>query len=246
MSRQRRRIRRAVRREVLGEQRTERREQRSERREQRTERRAARQRRSPELARQLLLDAAEKVFRHTQPADVGLKDVAREAGVSHALITHYFGTYAGLVEATLERRLVALRERIRDRMREAGALSRPEELLDMLFTALDDPVHLRLMKWLAASERASSIHALALQQRGLAIIAHQVATAMRPDPPRQMIETLELALVTAVAAATGYAISKVSLAGAIGREASAALDASVRKTLADMLQAYLRERIGVP
>jgi TetR/AcrR family transcriptional regulator, repressor for neighboring sulfatase len=235
MSRQRRQIRRAVRSEVRTQVRTE-----------RQERRVARQRRTPEVARQVLLDAAERLFAADHPDEVGLKEVAREAGVSHALITHYFGTYAGLVEATLERRLAALRERIGERLREAGAIERPEELLGILFTALEDPVHLRLMKWLAASERPSAIHAFALQQRGLAVIAHQVATAVRPDPPRQMIETIELALVTAVAAATGYAVSKAALAGAIGREPSKALDTRVQGTLAAMLQAYLRERIGMP
>jgi AcrR family transcriptional regulator len=228
------------------ERRTARRVARSERRLERVTKRVTRKRRAPEEARQMLIDAAERRFANDNPDDVGLKEVAREAGVSHALITHYFGTYAGLVEATLERRLTALRERIRDRLREAGAVARPEELLGMLFTALEDPVHLRLMKWLAATERPSAIHAFALQQRGLAVIAQQVATALRPDPPREMVEAIELALVTAVAAATGYAVSKAALAGAIGREPSRELDAGVRKTLADMLQAYLRERIGLP
>jgi TetR/AcrR family transcriptional regulator, repressor for neighboring sulfatase len=228
---------------VRSEARQQRRAVRSEVRQQL---RAVRQRRTPEAARQLLLDAAERLFATDNPDEVGLKGVAREAGVSHALITHYFGTYAGLIEATLERRLTALRERIRARLGEAGAATRPDELLGMLFTALEDPVHLRLMKWLAASERPSAIHAFALQQRGLAVIAQQVAAAIRPDPPREMVATIELALVTAVAAATGYAISKAALAGAIGREPSPALDAGVRSTLAGMLQTYLRERIGLP
>ncbi len=209
-------------------------------------RRVARRRRTPEAARQLLLDAAERVFASEHPGDVGLKDIAREAGVSHALITHYFGTYAGLVEATLERRLAALRERIRERLGEAGALSRPEELLGVLFQALDDPVHLRLMKWLAASERPSAIHAFALQHKGLAQIARQVAAAIRPDPSSQLIETIELALATAVSAATGYAVMKMALAGALGREPSPALDAAVQRTLAAMVQSYLREVVGVP
>src|SRR6185503_18656066 len=84
-----------------------------------------RRRRSPEIARQEILDAAERVFTAFQPDQVGLKEVAREAGVSHALITHYFGTYAGLIEAALERRLRTLRETTLNRLREAGALSRP-------------------------------------------------------------------------------------------------------------------------
>ncbi|HEX5059512.1 MAG TPA: helix-turn-helix domain-containing protein [Kofleriaceae bacterium] len=231
MSRERRQIRRG------------RRAERQERRAERIENRAVRQRRTPEAAKQLLLDAAERLFADENPGDVGLKEVAREAGVSHALITHYFGTYAGLVEATLERRLATLRERIRERLGEAGALSRPEELLGMLFTALEDPVHLRLVKWLAASERATPM--FALQHRGLQAIAQQVAHAVRPNPPREMLETLELALLTAVAAATGYAISKAALAGAIGQEPNPALDAGVRKTLAGMVQTYLRDRIGL-
>src|SRR5262249_27617645 len=69
-----------------------------------------RRRRTPERARQEILDAAERVFARSQPDQVGLKEVAREAGVSHALITHYFGTYAGLLEAALERRIRATRE----------------------------------------------------------------------------------------------------------------------------------------
>jgi AcrR family transcriptional regulator len=224
----------------------ERRQLARERRVERRSRRVARRRRAPEVARQLLLDASERLFSRESPDQVGLKEVAREAGVSHALVTHYFGTYAGLVEATLERRIAVLRERIRDRLREAGALARPEELLGMLFTALDDPVHLRLVKWLAATERPSAVHAFALQHRGLSMIAHEVAGALRPEPTREMIETIELALVTAVAAAAGYAIGKPALAGAIGREVGPVLDAGVRRTLAGMVQIYLRETIGLP
>lgn len=216
----------------------------SERGAARAERRATRARRAPEESRQLLLDAAEALFATANPDEVGLKDVAREAGVSHALITHYFGTYSGLVQATLERRLAALRESIRVRLHEAGALDRPEELLDLLFRALEDPVHLRLLKWAAASERADTVHAFALQHRGLAVIAQQVATAMRPTPSRELVGIIEVALVTAVAAATGYAVSKVALAGAIGRDPSPTLDAAVRRTLAAMVQSYLRDAIG--
>ena len=60
-------------------------------------------RRSPEEARTLILDAADAVFREHLPDAVGLKEVAKAAGVSHALVTHYFGTYANLVEAALEK-----------------------------------------------------------------------------------------------------------------------------------------------
>jgi AcrR family transcriptional regulator len=185
------------------------------------------------------------VFVEFQPDQVGLKDVAREAGVSHALITHYFGTYAGLIEAALERRIRALRGAILDRLREAGALARPGELLSLLFRALEDPVHLRLTRWLLASERPSAAHAFALREHGLQLVAHQVAAAIDARPRPETIEKVELALVTAVSAAYGYAIGKYALVGALGRQASGDLDAQVQHTLATMVQAYLRSELGV-
>ncbi len=210
--------------------------------------RKPRRRRDPAVAREELLDAAEQVFREFHPDQVGLVDVAQEAGVSHALVTHYFGTYDGLVRATLDRRVRALRERVLARLRETGAVERPAELLDLLFDALDDPVHLRLLEWTVAGERAADAQAFALQEHGLQTIAHQVASELVPaPPPRALVERLELALLVAVAAAFGYAISKYVLANAVGRPRSRALDLDVRRTLAAMLHAHVRaELTGSP
>lgn len=199
-----------------------------------------RRRRPPEVARQEILDAAERVFVEFQPDQAGLKLVAREAGVSHALITHYFGTYAGLIEAVLERRIRSLREAMLDRLREAGALSRPGELLELLFRALEDPVHVRLTRWMLASERPSAAHAFALRDRGLQLVAREVAAALVPAPDRALQDRVELALLAAVSAAYGYAIGKYALVGALGREASHELDRELCRTLAAMLEAYLR------
>jgi AcrR family transcriptional regulator len=203
-------------------------------------RRELRRRRAPEEARKEILAAAERVFVEFQPDQVGLKDVAREAGVSHALITHYFGTYANMVEAVLERRVHALRANIVEKLKQQGALARPAELLEILFTSLQDPIHLRLTRWLLASERPASAHAFALREQGLLLIAHQVAQALEPNPNRQLVERVEMALVCAVAAAYGFAMGKYALAGALGREASIELDQQVQKTLGEMIQAYLR------
>jgi AcrR family transcriptional regulator len=201
-----------------------------------------RRRRSPELARQEILDAAERVFANFQPDQVGLKEVAREAGVSHALITHYFGTYAGLLEAALERRIRAVREATLARLREPAAMSRPGELLELLFRTLQDPVHLRLMRWMLASERPAASHALALQDRGLAVVAAQVARALGPEPSSALLHDVEITLLTAVSAAYGYALAKHALAAALGREPSRELDDEVRHTLGAMVQSRLRPR----
>jgi AcrR family transcriptional regulator len=202
-----------------------------------------RRRRPPELARQEILDAAERVLAGSQPDQVGLKEVAREAGVSHALITHYFGTYAGLLEATLERRLRKVRELVLARLREPDALGRPGDLLEILFRTLDDPVHLRLMRWLQASERPAASQALGLADRGLAVVADGVAHALVPAPSRALIHEIEVTLLTAVSAAYGYALGKHALVGALGRQPSRELDDQVRHTLAAMVHAHITAKL---
>jgi len=204
-----------------------------------------RRRRSPELARLEIMEAAERVFVEFQPDAVGLKEIAAEAGVSHALITHYFGTYAGLIEAVLERRIRSLREVLLARLRETGALSRPAELLEVLFHGLSDPVHLRLAKWMMASERPASAHAFALRDHGLQLVAHQVAAALEPRLVGEQIATLEMTLLAAVAATYGYAMGKYALAGAAGRQPTDELDREVVKTIGAMVEAYLRSELGV-
>ena len=219
-----------------------------------------RRRRSPEVARQELLDAAERLFSKERPDDVGLKEVAREAGTSHALITHYFGTYAGLVESVLHRRLLRLRESTTDRLvRDASVLANPTELIAALFKTLGDPVHVRLMKWVLASGQQES-QVFALQQQGVQLVAHQVVNAIMADPTHQsallhyqpsadklraeLVEEIQLSMLTAVAAALGYALTKTALAASIGQPPSPALDEGVQQTLGAMLQAFMREAMA--
>ena len=52
----------------------------------------------------------------------------------------------------------------------------------MLFDALEDPVHLRLMKWMVASERPSATRVRAAGSAALQLIARQVAEALVPKP----------------------------------------------------------------
>jgi AcrR family transcriptional regulator len=198
-----------------------------------------RRRRTPEVARTELLDAAERVFAKSSPEHVGLKEVARAAGTSHGLITHYFGTYDALVAAALERRTTALRERILVALEAPGILARPDELVDLLFTAYEDPVHLRLMKYLIAGERIGTTHALALQHKGISQVADRVADAIRPDSTAAQRDAIAMSLMIAVAAAFGYAAARHALAGALGKPATAELDRETRRTLAQMVRHYI-------
>jgi AcrR family transcriptional regulator len=200
--------------------------------------RVPRPRRDPETARNHLLDAAERVFAESVPDAAGLVRVAKEAGTSHALITHYFGTYRGLVEATLQRRVRAVRARVLERLEEPGALQRADELVAILFDALADPVHARLLRYLLASERADA-SSIGFQDRGLKLVSTRVAAALFGEPKPRQLQRVEQGLLAVVAAAFGWAVGKQVLATTLGRTASKELDDGLRHALAEMAQLFL-------
>jgi AcrR family transcriptional regulator len=78
-------------------------------------------RRTPDEARALILDAAEKVSRVQGPAGLRLQDVAREAGVSHPTILHHFGNREGLMRALNGHVLAQLTQEIIQGMTAAGS-----------------------------------------------------------------------------------------------------------------------------
>lgn len=196
-------------------------------------------RRSPDEARTLILDAADRVFAKKLPDTVGLKDVAREAGVSHALVTHYFGTYDGLVEATLERRFHQMRDVLLPRMirllaenADASALLAAHRR--EVASAVGDPAMVRLGIWAALSGRAEASDFFPHRMQGLKLIAD--ALAARSKAKR---DDLEIALVTSFALAVVWKTAGRAIAGAMGKRPSKELDAWFEERTADMLDAFL-------
>ena len=82
-------------------------------------------------------------------------------------------------------------------------------------------VALAVLSTLPPSDLANAI---ALRDKGLKFVAEQVANALDPKPTAEFREMVELALMTTVAAAFGYAATKVSLASSIGQPVSPVLD----------------------
>ncbi len=204
---------------------------------------STRRRRSPELARQEILDAAEALFRAHNPEAIGLKEVARAAGVSHALVTHYFGTYAGLVEAVLLRCQTALRDTILEKLKTAVPTRDRRPVLDAFFAMLEDPLLMKLWFWARATERAENKELQLFRAQSLHLLVDLLAArhlAVQPQlDPVVLRERLTLGLMVVISAAHGYVIGKREFAAALGRESSPELDAAFRKTLGDMLFAYL-------
>ena len=202
-----------------------------------------RRRREPEIARAEILDAAERLLADNPPDAIGLKDVAAAAGVSHALVSHYFGTYGDLIESVLVRRIRELREAMLARMAVPGALADPGHLIDVLFGAIEDPLYVRLSLWAYASERTLGPDSFPFREQGMRIVADAMTArilADRPEmEPRGLRERVDLALCLANSSAYGYTVGKEAWLGALAREPSAAFDASLRRALADMLRRFV-------
>lgn len=195
---------------------------------------ARRARRSPEEARALILAAAQRLFAERGPDAVGLKDVAAAAGVSHALVTHYFGTYEALVEAALEARANASRALLLRRIAEA-----PDDLhawIDALFEGFADPVYGRLAAWAMLSGRAASAEFFPRRDRGMKQVGDVLFARFGGRVPRAR---LEHAMVLVFTAAIGYSLGEDVLAASLGKRATAARAAEFRTYLFELLSREL-------
>jgi len=202
-----------------------------------------RRRRDPETARAEILDAAERLLEASPPDAIGLKDVARAAGVSHALVSHYFGTFSALVEHVLTRSIRRIRQEALARLQAPGVHIDTASLLDVVFTALEDPLYVRLSLWALASERPLGKDSLPLREQGMRIMSDAVTARILHDrptlDPAALRARVELAHAIANATAYGYTVGKEAWCAALGREPTPAFDASLRKALADMLERYV-------
>lgn len=115
----------------------------------------ARTRLDPEVRREQILDAAERVLAAGEPADLTFEQVAESAGVSRGLVYNYFGDRAGLLGAVLLRALEPLAEALEDQLAAVG--SEPEQQLHRVIEtylrfAADHPAAWKLLGLAETSE----------------------------------------------------------------------------------------------
>jgi AcrR family transcriptional regulator len=206
-----------------------------------------RRRRSPDEARAELLDAAERVFSERGPDAAGLRDVAREAGVSHGLITHYFKTYEGLIEAVFVRRTQRIASGVVGRLQAASTELSAMDLVRGMIQTVSEPVHLRLVAWAMLSGRAQRVDFMPGRERSLRPIAdavHEAAVreaerARKTAPSR---DDVDYALMLALGATYGWGLGKAPFMAALGRKPTLSVDEEARARLELMLQALLSPR----
>jgi AcrR family transcriptional regulator len=196
-----------------------------------------RKRRSPDEARRTILDAAQKLLSQHGPDGIGLKEIAREASVSHALLSHYFGTYESLVDAALADHLTS--QRLDGIQRIMRSPPHPSAWLDIAFEQLAHPLSGRLLVWAMLTGRLEREDFVVLRDRGLAQVVDLLEAYLRASGKTTDRDALERGVLIGFCAAIGYSLGRNALWGSLGKRASAEKDLAFRSQLASVLLAAL-------
>jgi AcrR family transcriptional regulator len=201
-------------------------------------RRTVRERRHPDDARGLILAAAQKLLAERGPDAIGLLEVARAAGVSRGLVSHYFGTYDALVEAVFARHTDAVRAEFLRRMA-LGGNEGPHAWIEQLFAVISQPLYARLIGWAMLSRRFEREDFFSRRNKGMRQVADAIETLLRarsPDGRGRPREDIEFGLVLVLATAFGYSLGGSLLWAGLGLEPGDARDAGFRRRLATLIQ----------
>jgi len=145
-------------------------------------------RRTPDDAKRLILETAERLLAQSGPQALRLQDIAAAAGISHPLILHHFESRAGLIRALTRQAVADLKERL------VGALSEPEFSLEQQFDRVFDAFRGGLaqrLAWLATEDPAggnADRNPMVLKDIVDAVHARRRALAQAEPPPRSDTE----------------------------------------------------------
>jgi AcrR family transcriptional regulator len=204
---------------------------------------ATRTRRTPEEARAHILAAATRLLAERGPDAIGLKDVAREAGVSHALVTHYFGTFDALVDEALG----SLVRRARAAFLERLAKSPDDDVgawLEHMFQVSSDPMYARVAAWGSLSNRLDHEDFFPRREQGVRQIVEAFLRRYRDRGLDIDRESLELFLVVMLTSAIGYAIVGPVIWGALGYDATPARTKAYRQKMVTLAMRELEAQVG--
>ncbi len=197
-------------------------------------------RRAPDEARRLILNATSELLIAQGPDAIGLKDVAARAGVSHALVTHYFGTKDSLFEEAIAAHSLELRQSIISAM-DSEANVPIETLIGMLLDSLTKANAGRLAAWLMLSGRVDRADFFSQRQKGakrvVDLVMNRFANAGLVIPR----DRIEFAILLVLTAAHGYALGRKPFLGSLGVEPTKERDLWFRRELAAVLT-----RLAVP
>lgn len=191
-------------------------------------------RRTSEEARRLIIEAAQARIAETGPEGLRLQDIAADAGISHPLILHHFGSREGLVRA-LTRQAIA---ELKDKLLAAMMSTEPslELQLDQVFDAFRGGLAQRLV-WLATvdPEGDQTNPSTILRELADTIHARRIAAAPGATVKRADTEALIYLITTA---AIGDAMLGAQLRRSAGLPVAGATDRHFRVWLAALIRRH--------
>ena len=173
-----------------------------------------------DAVRTALIETATRLFAQKGPAAVGVREIAKQAGVNHGLIHRHFGSKDGLLKAVMQH----LSE---STMTDMGAPKENERLQD-LFTALLNRSDAAQDHWRILARAMLDGQAPASLQQRFPVYERLIAAIRRRNPQRMTPEA-----VTTLVMATGLGIL---VFGPWIRAATGQDGESWSKTMAQILQ----------
>jgi len=197
-----------------------------------------RRRRTAEVARAAILDAAERRLVTSGPAGIRLQEVAADVGVSHPTVLHHFGSREALVREVCERRYAHIRADVVGAM--LGATGGPEligQMLDSVSGVLRTTGHARVVLWLALEGL------LGQGETGPRLVdvgraAHQLRLRQRAGRAAPIEDTLHVIALSTMVLLAEAVLGPVIL-GDLGLGTTAAAGTRFRRWLAELLADHL-------
>ena len=177
-------------------------------------------RRSPEAARENILQSAERLLLERGPQGLKLVEVAQGAGVSHATVLHHFGSIDGVQTALAEAMIRQLVARVLEAERPEDPEAQLEGVGQVLFDAFESAGGARLAAWL---ELTGETRRLTLVREAVEEVISGPMAQKGLDPER----ATNLILV-AVSLAMGVGLIGRSLAELVGRPPETTREAARR------------------
>jgi AcrR family transcriptional regulator len=201
----------------------------------------ARTRRPPEQARSLILDAAAAEFLAQGMEGFRVAEVARQAGVSRPLVSHYFGSREALLEAVVDRLMLtihaAVLERVRNRSASEARAHLPHDLLAALHDVLQ--VHARLVVMLMLAGRAARL------VEPITMMAHVIHASRVADTGPAPFEDTLLMVLTQTYTLLTHAVSDNLLSLAAPSLGSAdQAGTALRTWMGERAEAHVEQRVG--
>ncbi len=186
---------------------------------------------SPEEAREAILDAAEAIIVDVGPAGLRISAVAKKAGMAHPNIIHHFGSRDGLVNAVADRIGHRATARITTAINEALTAA-PEDRVKAITQVLDTSYQGdegRAAVWMHMSGAKSSLKS---NMQQIVELAHRFRKSLRNDANQENTNRLVMLVTLAL---VGEVVSGQGVKDALGFGDSEESRAHFRQWLAELL-----------